>query len=225
MVKLRRRKRKVGKPTRTQPLRAANVNVRSGANVCKVITKKCVKFFRKNSEVYITNIGDQTRTIGKDVEYYAYSSSDVYVCESGFDFNPRSKIFTRTKTEVKLNPNIKKKYIVVKITTPGHYVIALINQRLKKVEFFNPGGSDHWVTSRTKKMFSEIVPGYKFINLQTQSLQDHDYDGFCQTWIWVWLYCRLHKEWSHQMFKRTFQVLSDEERTELIRDIHYFMIR
>ena len=243
MVILRRRKRvhKRVESSRTQPLRTANVNIRSGGTVCEKINKNGCKAIRKNKDVYITCISNQTREKG-NIETKAYSSADIYINDKVYDINPRSKIFRRIKekkdgvfldsTDDKLNywgvfnNEIKKRWIVVKIGLEGHYTVALIDQKMKKIELFDSGGdNDSCFTKRVKRLFEICKPGYTFVSLQKESLQDDDHDGYCQTWVWIWLYYRLIKEYSHTQFKRVFQPMESNKRTSVVREVHYYLIR
>lgn len=242
MAVLRTRTRKHKDATRTQPLRSANNSLRSDVNVCEAMTKKGAKFFRQNPEIYITNIANQTKGIKGGIEYYAYSSADVYINQEMFDFNPRSKIFTRARASghgvilasedesdkeefVRFNPRVTKRWVVVKIALPGHYAVALVDQRLRKVEFFDAGGvHEDWIIRRVKSLFSATLPSYKLVISQRELLQEDEYDGYCQTWVWVWLYFRLYRGWSHTQFKRLFQPLKAKDRVQCVRDAHYYLI-
>ena len=244
MPTLRSRKRypRPQRGTRTQPLRTANTSLRSDTNVCEVMNKKACKFLRKNPQVYVTNIANQTKSHKGDCSEQAYSSSDIYINKEMFDVNPRSKVFIAQKTPGKgvfqtqedeegnkywtsFNSSITKRWVVVKIALPGHYAVALVDQHLKKVEFFDSGGvHEDWIIKKVRALFAAILPAAKINIVQTMMLQMDDYDGYCQTWIWVWLYFRLSKEWSHVQFKKVFQKMEEKERTECVRTAHYFLI-
>ena len=148
MVTLRSRK-KNHYEKKVQPLRTANQNTRSGANVCEVINKKACKILRKDQQVYVTNIGNQAIRMG-NIEREAYQSADIYINESVYDVNPRSKIFiSRDRMEdgvfvgmvVKgkkylssFNRSITKRWVIIKICLPGHYTVALVDQQMKKID-------------------------------------------------------------------------------------------
>ena len=108
---------------------------------------------------------------------------------------------------------------------PEHYTVALIDQVKEKVDFFDSGGiHEQWVINRIKRLFNKIKPMYKFNVKQYELLQEDDYDGYCQTWVWIWLYYILIKEYSHTQFKRLFHQMGERERTEAVRVAHYYLI-
>ena len=243
MVKTRQvRKTYKKEATRTQPLRCANNSLRSDTNVCEVMNKKAIKTLRKNKEVFVTNISNQTKNIKGDVSYHAYSSADLYIDQKMFDINPRSKVFKSVdryleknvllcnpNDEVKMynmfNDSIVKRWVVVKIGLVGHYAVALIDQYNKKVEFFDSGGiHENWIIDKVKILFGAIKPDYKLNIVQQEAIQEADDDRFCQTWIWVWLYFRLEKKLSHTQFKRIFQPMTLKERTKAVLEAHYYLI-
>ena len=122
--------------------------------------------------------------------------------------------------------SITKGWVVVKIALPGHYAVALVDQHLKKVEFFDSGGvHEDWIIKRVKSLFGGILPRTCLHIVQTEMLQADNYDGYCQTWIWVWLYYRLVEKYTHMQFKRLFQKMEEKERTECVRAAHYYLIK
>ena len=198
---------------------------------------------RKDEQVYVTNISNQTKKMKGDISYHAYSSADIYITQDMFDVNPCSKIFKRAAAQTpgavlsykdtegendewtRFRMATCKRWIVVKIALPGHYAAALIDQRLKRVEFFDSGGiHEDWIIRRVRELFAATLPTFRLNIVQTEMLQLDEMDGYCQTWIWVWLYFRLVKKYSHMQFKRLFQKMGEKERTECMREAHYFLI-
>jgi hypothetical protein len=77
----------------------------------------------------------------------------------------------------------------LKLRKRGHIVIALLDDRTKSIELFDPSGGD---TCMYEEALSQFVPNYKdyayhFVN--PVFLQQED--THCQTWIYYFLYKRL----------------------------------
>lgn len=145
---------------------------------------------------------------------------------------------TRPRPEVALAQfcGTKKPWVLIKIIQPGHITVALINRKSKTIEWFDPSGQykrdprtqeteySMWVYN-LELLFDNMLPGYKFIVVnKAQTHQSHEFDLYCQTWIYWYVFMRLVAGHNRRQIMQALQQDTPAQRVERIRNFAEFAL-
>lgn len=164
-----------------------------------------------NEDVKITNLNNDCDKHSDESLY----SADIFFCDSQYEIHPDSDLF-----ENDCLLKFKCKYICVKVLLHGHYVCILIDNHKKLFQLFDPSGMDTYYSKDMLALMKSVFDYYPLHFVQTMSLQLHDEDCFCQTWIYVWFHYRINKQYTHAQFKRRFQNNDKVQMFQYIKNIH-----
>ena len=102
-------------------------------------------------------------------------------------------------------------YIIIKISIPGHFTIAVLDKIAKQIYYFDPSGQKKIGKAACKNKSDAIInvlcqvfnqrlselktiysfPGnYEFTPINKYNFQDNKHDIFCQTWVFIFIYLR-----------------------------------
>lgn len=120
-----------------------------------------------------------------------------------------------------------------KLSTPGHISIALWDILKNTVEVFDASGEDETQEMMQRamldKLFSATDPKPDFFWVNETNLQvkksGADNDEFCQTWIYLYLYCRTvqKKPWTTTIYE--FEELTPNERFQKVARFWHWLMR
>ena len=189
------------------PMRMSNHDMYRSHKVCEKINTWA---FHNMKHVYMTNLKFENDC---KIEY-SFQCADVYIHEDIVEINEYSSIFENDRYV----PHTTYGYTFIKVLTYGHYICALVNNKRKVFELFNPGGIDDADDCIKSKL--ESILNMNGVIAQQESIQKSYYDCFCQTWIYIWLYFRTQLKYNHIDFELLFAPKEQYMLINYIQNVH-----
>lgn len=116
---------------------------------------------------------------------------------------------------------ITNRYIALMVGQDGHVSIILIDNDNETIEYFDTV-NDSFKEHALNDVIDFYFPSYRFkvVNNGTD-IQESNYDVYCQTWIFYYIYQRLYNNKTSDEIMEKLKLTNSEERVDIIRDFFF----
>lgn len=117
-------------------------------------------------------------------------------------------------------------YVIMTInyewTTEGEHVsTSIVDTKNKRIEWFDTYNTFKYIYNPIKNKLQEYFPDYHIVKAHQKSIQEDDEDHYCQTWLYYYLYHRLHKKKTMKSIIGKLMSKDKKRRIDVIRKFHY----
>lgn len=202
----RKKKRNVMK--RILPLRKAKFNAR-GYN-----SDKLIKYYSNKIMMLLPNLF--IRNNYEDIIYFHKENKIVI---------PNNSILHDI-----FSYSIIYEYTIIKVCVgydddDGHISIMIVDNKNKIIEWFDTAPPNKIEKTKLLEKIKYYLPSYKITIVNNKHhIQKSNYDVYCQTWIYYFIYKRIHKKKQPAQIINNLMKYNRENRVDIVRKFFYKLI-